>query len=411
MSEGQSPTWKRRGLDEVRTEAPMAAPLLTPERRALQDTARAFAMEEVLPVADELDPHREDIPQSLLDRMGELGFFGILVDAEQGGQGLGVVEYCLVSEELARAWMSVGSIIARGNGTGCASPDPERRAELLRASAAGRYIGAIAFSEPHAGSDLAGVECTARRDGDGWVVDGTKRWVGHALSADFLHLLARTRPPREGESRSDGLELFLVPKERGSFPDGVTGTPIDKIGYFGLSTWELQLDGLRLPADALQDTGQDEGQGFKDSLRWLGTARVQTAARAVGLARGALEDAVAYSRRREQFGHPIADQQALRHKLADMAAAVDAARTLWWQAAWLLDEGAPGGDVAASSAKLFASETAERVTSDALQIFGGNGYTTEHSVERYWRDARLTTIFEGTSEIQRKIISDALLKP
>ncbi|HSK60868.1 MAG TPA: acyl-CoA dehydrogenase family protein, partial [Actinomycetospora sp.] len=152
------------------------------------------------------------------------------------------------------------------------------------------------------------------------------------------------------------------------------------------------------------------GQGFKDSLRWLGTARVQTAARAVGLARGALEDAVAYSRRREQFGHPIADQQALRHKLADMAAAVDAARTLWWHAAWLLDEGLPGGDVAASSAKLFASETAERVTSDALQVFGGNGYTTEHSVERYWRDARLTTIFEGTSEIQRKIISDALLR-
>ena len=153
----ERPTWKRRGLDEVRTEAPVAAPLLTPERRALQDTARAFAMEEVLPVADELDPRREDIPQSLLDRMGELGFFGILVDAEHGGQGLGVVEYCLVSEELARAWMSVGSIIARGNGTGCASPDPERRAELLRASAAGRYIGAIAFSEPHAGSDLAGV--------------------------------------------------------------------------------------------------------------------------------------------------------------------------------------------------------------------------------------------------------------
>lgn len=403
-------TWKRRGLGEVTTAAPTDALALTPERRALQDTARAFAMEEVLPVADELDPRREDIPGTLLDRLGELGFFGLLVDAEHGGLGLGVFEYCLVSEELARAWMSVGSIIARGNGTGCASPDPERRAALLRASAAGRWVGAIAFSEPHAGSDLAGVECTARRaDDGGWIVEGTKRWVGHALSADFLHLLARTRPPGEGESRSDGLELFLVGKERGRFPDGVTGTPIDKIGYFGLTTWELQLDGLRLPADALQDTGQAEGQGFKDSLRWLGTARVQTAARAVGLARGALEDAVAYSRRREQFGHPIADQQALRHRLADMAAAVDAARALWWHAAWLLDEGAPGGDVAASSAKLFASETAERVTSDALQIFGGNGYTTEHSVERYWRDARLTTIFEGTSEIQRKIISDALL--
>jgi alkylation response protein AidB-like acyl-CoA dehydrogenase len=194
----------------VTTAAPADALALTPQRTALRDTARAFAMEEVLPVADELDPRREDIPASLLERMAELGYFGLLVDAEHGGQGL----------------------------------------------------------EPHAGSDLAGVECTpTRTDDGGWVIEGTKRWVGHALAADFLHLLARTRPPREGESRSDGLELFGVPKERGSFPDGVTGTPIDKIGYFGLTMWELHLEGLRLPADALQDTGQEEGQGFKDSLR------------------------------------------------------------------------------------------------------------------------------------------------
>lgn len=402
-------SWSRPNLDDVRTEAPGASVHLTPERRKLQEVARRFAMEEVLPVADELDPRREDIPAELLARMGELGYFGLLVPAEHGGQGLGVFEYCLVSEELARAWMSVGSIIARGNGTGCASPDPDRRADLLRRSAEGRWIGAIAFSEPHAGSDLAGVECAARRDGDDWVLSGTKRWVGHALAADFLHLLARTRPPGEGGSRSDGLELFLVEKERGRFPDGVTGAPIDKIGYFGLTTWQLELDDVRVPADALQDTGQSEGQGFKDSLRWLGTARAQTAARAVGLARGALEDAIAYSRAREQFGHPIADQQVLRHRLADMAAAVEAARALWQHAAWLLDAGEPA-EVATSEAKLFASETAERVTGDALQIFGGNGYTTEYSAERYWRDARLTTIFEGTSEIQRKIISDALLR-
>ena len=319
------------------------------------------------------------------------------------------MEYCLVSEELARAWMSVASIIARGNGTGCDSPDPVRRAELLRRSATGRWIGSIAFSEPQAGSDLANVACAAERDGDGWVVTGTKRWVGNALAADFVHLLARTRPPGAGQSRSDGLELFLVEKERGSFPTGMTGRPIDKIGYFGLTTWQLELDGLRLPVGALQDTGQQEGQGFKDSLRWLGIARVQTAARAVGLARGALEDALAYSRQRVQFGQPLAEQQVLRHRLAAMAADVEAARQLWQHAAWLLDAGEPA-DVETSQAKLVASETAERVTSQALQIFGGNGYTTEHAVERYWRDARLTTIFEGTSEIQRKIISDALLQ-
>jgi alkylation response protein AidB-like acyl-CoA dehydrogenase len=401
-------TWSRKNLEDVATIAPTAGVYLTPERLELQRTAREFAMTEVLPLADELDPQRGETPDALLERLAELGYFGIMIDREHGGLGLGVFEYCLVCEELARGWMSVASIIARGNGTGCASPDDDRRAALLRRSARGEWIGGIAFSEPSAGSDLAGVECSAERDGDGWVITGTKRWVGHALRADFLHLLARTREPREGEGRSDGLELFLVEKERGVFPDGVSGTPIDKIGYFGLTTWELRFDGLRLPADALQDTGQDEGQGFKDSLRWLGPARVQTAARAVGLARGALEDAVAYCRQRVQFGHPIGEQQVIRHAIADMAAQVEAARQLWMHAAWLVDSG-ERAEVETSQAKLVASETAEQVTSQALQIFGGNGYTTEYSVERYWRDARLTKIFEGTSEIQRKIVSDALV--
>jgi alkylation response protein AidB-like acyl-CoA dehydrogenase len=412
-------TWSRKNLEGVETIAPTASAYLTPERQEVQRTARAFAMEEVLPLADELDPQRGEIPDALLARLAELGYFGIMVDREHGGLGLGVFEYCLICEELARGWMSVASIIARGNGTGCASPDPERRAALLRRSAAGEWIGGIAFSEPSAGSDLANVECSAERvggasgatgsgSGEEWVITGTKRWVGHAERADFLHLLARTRAPREGEGRSDGLELFLVEKERGSFPDHVSGTPIDKIGYYGLTTWELRFDGLRVPADALQDTGQAEGQGFKDSLRWLGPARVQTAARAVGLARGALEDAVAYCRQRVQFGHPIGDQQVIRHAIADMSAQVEAARQLWMHAAWLVDAG-EAADVQTSQAKLVASETAEQVTSQALQIFGGNGYTTEYSVERYWRDARLTKIFEGTSEIQRKIVSDALI--
>jgi alkylation response protein AidB-like acyl-CoA dehydrogenase len=396
--------------DGVRTSAPPVSAYLTPARLELQATARAFAMDEVLPVADELDPRREDIPAELLERMAGLGYFGILVPAEHGGLGLGVFEYCLVAEELARAWMSVASIIARGNGTGCDSGDEGRRAELLRRSAEGRWVGAIAFSEPEAGSDLANVSCAAVRDGDEWVVTGTKRWVGHALAADFLHLLARTREPAEGRGPSDGLELFLVEKERGSLPDGVRGTPIDKIGYFGLTTWQLELDGLRLPGDALQVTGLPEGQGFKHSLGWLDTARVHTAARAVGLARGALEDAIAYCGQRVQFGVPIGEQQVLRHRLADMAADVEAARQLWHHAAWLVDAGEQAG-VAASQAKLFASEMAERVTSQALQIFGGNGYTTDFSVERYWRDARLTKIFEGTSEIQRKVVSDDLLSP
>lgn len=401
-------TWHRHNLDPVTTVAPTHSPYLTPERMQLVEACRAFAMDEVLPVANELDRRHEDIPADLLERMGELGYFGILLPEDEGGLGQGVLEYCLVSEELARAWMSVASIIARGNGTGCDSADPERRRELRRLSARGRRIGAIAFSEPQAGSDLANVRCAAERDGDDWVITGTKRWVGHALSADFIHLLARTREPREDRGPSDGLELFLVEKERGSFPEGISGTPIDKIGYFGLTTWELQIDGLRLPADALQDTGEDEGQGFKHSLGWLNVARAQTAARAVGLARGALEDALTYCQQREQFGEPIGEQQVIRHMLADMSADVAAARQLYLHAAWLVDAGEAAG-TETSQAKLFASEMAERVTSQALQVFGGNGYTTDYAVERYWRDARLTRIFEGTSEIQRRIISDSLL--
>lgn len=400
--------WHRHNLEPLHTVAPDCSPYDTPARTALVEQVRAFAMDEVLPVANQLDPRHEDIPAAILDRMGELGLFGVLIPEDEGGLGLGVLEYCLVSEELARAWMSVGSIIARGNGTGCDNPDPARRLELRRLSAQGRRIGAIAFSEPEAGSDLANVSCQAERDGDGWVVNGTKRWVGHARSADFIHLLARTRPPRDDRGPSDGLELFLIEKERGSFPDGISGQPIDKIGYFGLTTWELELTDLRLPADALQDTGEDEGQGFKHSLGWLNVARVQTAARAVGLARGALEDALVYSQQRVQFGAPIAEQQAIRHMLADMSSEVAAARQFYQYAAWLVDSGVTA-NTETSQAKLYASEMAERVTSQALQIFGGNGYTTQFAAERYWRDARLTKIFEGTSEIQRRIIADGLL--
>ncbi len=400
--------WHRHILDPVHTIAPAASPYDTPERVELVGRVRAFAMDEVLPVANRLDRAREDIPASILDRMGELGLFGVLLPRDEGGLGGGVLDYCLVSEELARAWLSVASIIARGNGTGCDSPDPDERSRLRRASAEGRRIGAIAFSEPEAGSDLANVACAAERDGDSWVINGTKRWVGHALSADFVHLLARTRPPREDRGPSDGLELFLVEKQRGSFPEGITGEPIDKIGYFGLTTWQLELTDLRLPPAALQDTGAGEGQGFKHSLGWLHVARVQTAARAVGLARGALEDAVVYAQQRVQFGGPIAKQQAIRHLLADMASEVAAGRALYQYAAWLVDSGA-SAHTETSQAKLFCSEMAERVTSKALQVFGGNGYTTDYAVERYWRDARLTTIFEGTSEIQRRIVADGLL--
>ena len=392
----------------------LLSPWRTPERVALQEEARAFARDVVLPLADELDPQKGEMPRSLIDAMADKGWFGITVPREAGGLGLGVFEYCLVSEELARAWLSVGSILARGQGLGTQVVDADRKAELLRRSAQGDWIGAIALSEPTAGSDLAGVQTRAVRDGDDWVLTGHKRWAGNALAADFVEVLARVRDPEEGESRSAGLEPFLVVKERGAFPAGMTGHPIDKIGYHGFLTWDLELDGVRVPdRDRLTglygDSGADaDAGGFASVQRGLNIARVHTAARAVGVARAAVEDCQAYLQEREQFGHPLSDFQALRFALADMAAEVVQARAFWQQVAHLLDEGEPAEQESAA-VKLLATETAVSVTGRAMQLHGGNGYTTERRVERYWRDARLTTIFEGTSEIQRRIISDRML--
>ena len=389
-------------------------PWHTPGREALQLQARAFATDEVLPVANELDPQKGEIPQHLLERMGELGWFGITIPTEDGGLGLGVFEYCMVSEELARAWMSVASILARSQGMGTSVADASRRADLLRKSAAGAWIGAVALSEPDAGSDLANVQTRAVREGDEWVITGHKRWCGNAKAADFIQVLVRVADPEPGESRSRGLRNVLLAKERGSFPAGLSGYPIDKVGYHGFLTWDLEFDGVRIPADDLivapGDADGDGGSkaGFAEAQAFLNTARVHTAARAVGLARAAVEDTTSYLQEREQFGHPIGDFQALRFALADMAAEVAQARAFWCQVAHLLDQG-EAAESESAMVKLLATEMAVRVTNQAMQLHGGNGYTTERRVERYWRDARLTTIFEGTSEIQRRIVSDRML--
>ncbi|HEY0290978.1 MAG TPA: acyl-CoA dehydrogenase, partial [Hansschlegelia sp.] len=304
--------------------------------------------------------------------------------------------------------------LARGQGLGTQTLDDRRRLELLAKSARGEWIGSISLSEPTAGSDLAGVRTRAVRDGDHWVLTGTKRWAGFAQAADFIEVLARTREPEEGEPRSAGLEPFLVVKQPGSFPKGVTGRVIDKIGYHGFLTFELELDGVRVPeSDRLTglygDGGADaDSGGFAAVQRGLNIARVHTAARAVGVAQAAVEDCQAYLQEREQFGRPIGDFQALRFALADMAAEVRQARAFWRQVAHLLDEGC-SAESETAMVKLLATEMAVRVTNQAMQLHGGAGYTTERRVERYWRDARLTTIFEGTSEIQRRIISDRLL--
>ncbi|MCJ2023401.1 acyl-CoA dehydrogenase family protein [Methylobacterium sp. J-067] len=392
----------------------LAFPWRTEARAALQAEARAFARDTVLPMADALDRHKAEMPRSLIAAMADRGWFGITIPRDHGGMGLGVFEYCLVSEELARSWLSVGSILARGQGLGTQTLDPERRADLMRRSARGEWIGSISLSEPNAGSDLAGVTTKAVREGDTWVLTGRKRWAGFAKGAHFIEVLARTREPSPGESRSAGLEPFLVVKEPGTFPANMTGRVIDKIGYHGFETFELDLDGVRVPeSDRLNGLYGDQGAdadsgGFAAVQRGLNIARVHTAARAVGVARAAVEDCQLYLQEREQFGHPIGDFQALRFALADMAAEVTQARAFWQQVAHLLDEGEPAESESAM-VKLTCTEMAVKVTNQAMQLHGGNGYTTERRVERYWRDARLTTIFEGTSEIQRRIVSDRML--
>jgi alkylation response protein AidB-like acyl-CoA dehydrogenase len=382
------------------------SPYATAEREALQAHARRFAMQEVLPLANELDPGKGVIPREFLARMAEQGYFGITLPRDVGGMGLGVFEYCMVAEELARAWMSVASIIARAQGTGTGFADPGKRRRLRERSARGEWIGAMALSEPDAGSDLAAVGTRAERDGDGWVISGCKRWCGNAEAADFIQVLARVEDPGPGESRSAGLATIIVEKDRDSFPPGLTGEPIDKIGYHGFLTWDLEFDGLRVPADNRID-GVDE-DSFAQTQRWLNVARVHTAARAVGLARAAVEDCIRYTQQRVQFSHPIADFQTIRHKIAEMAARVEQARAFYQHVAHRLDTGERCQREAAM-VKLLATEMAVEVTGDGLQLHGGNGYTTERQVERHWRDARLTTIFEGTSEIQRKMIADRLL--
>lgn len=378
---------------------------MTEERLMIQEAARQFTMEKVLPAANRLDPEHGQIPMEIRDEMARMGYFGMLIPEEYGGLGLGCFEYCIVAEELARGWMSVASILARGNLLPIDSMSEAEKRNYLPRTARGEFLGAFALSEPNAGSDVANLSCRARRDGDDWLITGNKYWCTFADGADYIIVFARTTEIVDPKRRHAGISAFLIEKPRGELPPDVKGSPIPKIGYFGWTTWELAFDGCRVPASSLLG---EEGKGFYLATHELERARAHTAARAVGLARGALEDATKYALEREQFGRPIGEFQAIRFKLASMATDIEAARQLTYYVCDEIDSGRRC-DKQASMAKLFASEMAERVTSEAIQIFGGAGYTTLNAVERYWRDARLTKIFEGTSEIQMRIISDQLL--
>lgn len=377
---------------------------MTPDRLELQAMAREFARKEVRPIANELDPVEGVIPDELIKKMSEIGFFGILIPEEHGGLGLGVFEYCMIAEELSRAWMSVGSLLARGNMM-IGGFSEEQQEALLPRVARGDYLGAMALSENNAGSDVANIACRARRDGDEWVINGQKMWCTFADGADFIILMARTSTDPDPAKRHVGISAFLIDKERGSFPEGIAGTPMRKIGYRGWKTWELSFSDFRLPGSALLG---EEGRGFYAMMTKLEAARAHTAARSIGLAQGALEDAIDYAKQRVQFQRPISDNQAIRFKLAEMATRIEMNRQLMYHVCTVIDNGGRC-DLEASMVKYSAAEMSEWVTSEGLQIHGGAGYTSEFAAERYWRDARLTRIFEGTSEIQLQIIADRLL--
>ena len=390
-------------MSQVEGSSAPGSGYLTPERIMMRDTARKFTAEEVTPLANKLDPEHGDIPRELILKMGELGFHGILIPEEYGGLGLGAFEYCLVAEELSRGWMSVASLLARSNSFYGSVPGTEaERREKIQAMVRGEYLGAGALSEPQTGSDLSSIQTRARREGDEWVITGNKYWCTFADGADCILVLCRIDDPSKGDKA--GTALIPVEKPKGELPNNCSGAPIPKIGYFGWKTWELRFEGTRTPVWP----DPNFGRGFQYAAKWLGIARAHTAARSIGLAQAALDHAIGYAKERIQFGRPISDFQAIRFKIATMATEIEAARQLMYHCCAQIDNGEPG-TIETSMVKYFASEMSERVTSEAMQILGGAGYTTLHPIERYWRDARLTKIFEGTSEIQQRIISDILL--
>jgi alkylation response protein AidB-like acyl-CoA dehydrogenase len=371
---------------------------------ALVDAVRRFVEREVLPVASELE-HADEYPVAIVDGMRELGLFGVTIPEEYGGLGLDLTTYCAVIEELSAGWMSLSGILnthvitanlLKAHGT------EEQRKRVLPALASGEIRGCLSLSESDAGSDTSALTCRAVRDGDEYVITGTKMWVTNGLRAGLIALAART---------DEGITCFMVEKEPGlERSDGITvSRNIGKLGYKGIETVEMTYDAHRVPADAVLGGAEGLGRGQHFILSALEVGRINIAARAVGVARAAFEAAIRYAQQRRTFGKPIAEHQAIQMKLADMGTKLEAARLLTEHAARKKEAG-ERCDVEAGMAKLFASEAAFEIATESMRIHGGMGYTTELPIERYYRDAPLMIIGEGTNEIQRLVIARGLLK-
>jgi alkylation response protein AidB-like acyl-CoA dehydrogenase len=376
---------------------------LTEEESAIISLVTEFVDREVRPVARELE-HANTYPEKLIDQMKEMGIFGLAIPEPWGEAHVSAQCYAAVTEELARGWMSLAG--AMGGHTVVAKlllayGTPEQKDAWLPKMATGETRATMALTEPGGGSDLQAMRTTARRDGDQYVVNGSKAWITNARHSQLIALLCKTDPAATPPHK--GISILLA--EHG--PGFHVSRDLPKLGYKGVESCELTFDEFRLPASAL--LGGTEGQGFAQMMRGLEIGRIQVACRALGVARAALEDSLRYSQQREAFGKPIWQHQSVGNYLADMATKLEAARQLTRYAARRYDSG-ERADMEAGMAKLFASETAMEIALNAVRVHGGYGYSTEFDVERYFRDAPLMIVGEGTNEIQRNVISRQLIQ-
>jgi alkylation response protein AidB-like acyl-CoA dehydrogenase len=373
----------------------------TEEQQLVQETARSFAARELKPVASRMD--REGaFPEEFVKQLGSMGLLGVFVPQEYGGAGMDMISYVIALEEISKVWASLGTIMSVNNSLVCGAlmrfGSEAQKKKYLERLATGEWLGCYSLTEAHSGSDAAAMQSQARREGSDYVLNGSKVFTTNGSRADLALMYALTEPAQNKQ----GISAFLVETKTPGF---TVSRLEDKLGLRSSDTAALTLEDCRVPQENRLGS---EGEGFKIALGTLDGGRIGIAAQAVGIGQGCLDEAMSYVCERRQFGKPLSEFGAIQAMLADMATEIDAARALTYRAAWLFAQG-KNVTRAAAMAKLYASEACNRSAYKALQIFGGYGYTKEFPVERFFRDARVTTLYEGTSEIQRLIIARSLI--